>query len=105
MTREIMSEWLLQLDRKTGIRKRTIILLVNIFLPHNAGFKKNEPTSTEFEPDDIPLSKLSGLSAHEIGITNDLETEDFIGLDENVLTQDDNIDTQRMIEVEEEEKE
>jgi hypothetical protein len=187
MTGDIMSEWLLQLDRKMGIQKRKILLFLDnagshprvlklknvkvIFLPPNttsvcqpldqgiiknfkfyyrdlilrdvlskiegvksatelskkidvlealyfiktswnkvspstikncfkkAGFHKGYSNLTDYDPeDDIPSSTLSDLlkRVRELEPSADQNLEDFIIVDENVQTEEDNVDIQNL---------
>lgn len=64
-----------------------------------AGFKKNDARLTEFDPeDDLPLSMFSEIlkGVKELELTEEQSLEDFITIDRNVQTEDNNIDIQSM---------
>lgn len=80
---------------KTSWNKVTSVTIKNCFA--KAGFKKSEFIAADFEPeDDLPLSALADLlrSVKEVCPKDNHVIEDFITIDQNVETEDENIDIQ-----------
>ncbi|XP_053947863.1 tigger transposable element-derived protein 6-like [Anastrepha ludens] len=117
MTREVMSEWLQQFNRRMKAQNRKIILFLDNAASHpkeavyfikaswdkveattvrncfrKAGFLETYEDPPDFDSeDDIPLAIYTRLQ-ERLDLANDLEG--FLQMDQNVFTEDNNIEIQ-----------